>query len=224
MLLTPHEQERLLISYAAELAWRRRGRGLRLNHPEAVAVLCSFVLEAARDGRGVAELMQAGREVLTADDVLPGVAGLLPEVQVEATFPDGTKLVTIHDPIGAGSSAGTADGQAAVRPGQVIPAEGTVTLSPGRPRTRLAVVNTGDRPIQVGSHFHFAQANEALSFDRAAAHGTHLDIPAGTAVRFEPGIERHVDLVPLAGTRVVAGLTLPAPGPLDALPPTAGRT
>ena len=223
MLLTPHEQERLLISYAAELAWRRRGRGLRLNHPEAVAVLCSFVLEAARDGRGVAELMQAGREVLTADDVLPGVAGLLPEVQVEATFPDGTKLVTIHDPIGAGSSAGTPAGRDAVRPGEVLPAEGTVTLSAGRPRTRLTVVNTGDRPIQVGSHFHFAQANATLSFDRAAAHGTHLDIPAGTAVRFEPGIEREVDLVPLAGTRVVAGLTLPAPGPLDALPPTAGR-
>ena len=86
------------------------------------------------------------------------------------------------------------------------------------------MVNTGDRPIQVGSHFHFAQANAALSFDRAAAHGMHLDIPAGTAVRFEPGIEREVDLVPLAGTRVVAGLTLPAPGPLDVPPPTAGTT
>ena len=207
MHLTPHEQERLLISYAAELAWRRRGRGLRLNHPEAVAVLCSFVLEAARDGRGVAELMQAGREVLTADDVLPGVAQLLPEVQIEATFPDGTKLVTIHEPIA---------GAAGVRPGEVIPADGTVELSPGRPRTTLTVVNTGDRPIQVGSHYHFAQANPALEFDRAAAHGTHLDIPAGTAVRFEPGIEREVTLVPLAGTRVVAGLTLPAPGPLDA--------
>ena len=209
MLLTPHEQERLMISYAAELAWRRRGRGLRLNHPEAVAVLCSFVLEAARDGRGVAELMQAGREVLTADDVLPGVAALLPEVQIEATFPDGTKLVTIHEPI-------PATGAAAVTPGEIIPAEGTIELSPGRPRTTLTVVNTGDRPIQVGSHYHFAQANPALEFDRAAAHGTHLDIPAGTAVRFEPGIEREVTLVPLAGTRVVAGLTLPAPGPLDA--------
>ena len=209
MLLTPHEQERLMISYAAELAWRRRGRGLRLNHPEAVAVLCSFVLEAARDGRGVAELMQAGREVLTADDVLPGVAALLPEVQIEATFPDGTKLVTIHEPI-------PATGAAAVTPGEIIPAEGTIELSPGRPRTTLTVVNTGDRPIQIGSHYHFAQANPALEFDRAAAHGTHLDIPAGTAVRFEPGIEREVTLVPLAGTRVVAGLTLPAPGPLDA--------
>ena len=209
MLLTPHEQERLMISYAAELAWRRRGRGLRLNHPEAVAVLCSFVLEAARDGRGVAELMQAGREVLTADDVLPGVAALLPEVQIEATFPDGTKLVTIHEPI-------PVDGGGAVTPGEVVPAAGTIALSPGRPRTTLTVVNTGDRPIQVGSHYHFAQANPALEFDRAAAHGTHLDIPAGTAVRFEPGIEREVTLVPLAGTRVVAGLTLPAPGPLDA--------
>ena len=208
MLLTPHEQERLMISYAAELAWRRRGRGLRLNHPEAVAVLCSFVLEAARDGRGVAELMQAGREVLSADDVLPGVAALLPEVQIEATFPDGTKLVTIHEPIPAGG--------AGVTPGEVIPAAGTIALSPGRPRTTLTVVNTGDRPVQVGSHYHFAQANPALEFDRAAAHGTHLDVPAGTAVRFEPGIEREVTLVPLAGTRVVAGLTLPAPGALDA--------
>ena len=114
-----------------------------------------------------------------------------------------------------------ADGDHVV-PGEVLTADGTVTTSPGRPRTRLRVVNTGDRPVQVGSHFHFAQANEALEFDRAAAHGTHLDVPAGTAVRFEPGIEREVDLVPLAGTRVVAGLTLPAPGALDAPAPTTG--
>ena len=101
-------------------------------------------------------------------------------------------------------------------------ADEPVELNAGRRTATVTVSNTGDRPIQVGSHFHFAQANPALSFDRAAAHGTHLDIPAGTAVRFEPGIEREVDLVPLAGTRVVAGLTVPAPGPLDALPPTAG--
>ena len=99
MFLTPHEQERLLISYAAELAWRRRQRGLRLNHPEAVAVITSFLLEGARDGRRVADLMQAGREVLARDDVLDGVPELLQEVQVEATFPDGTKLVTVHHPI-----------------------------------------------------------------------------------------------------------------------------
>lgn len=99
MRLTPHEQERLLISYAADVAQRRRARGLRLNHPEATAVLSSFLLEGARDGRSVAELMQAGREVLSRDDVMPGVPEMLSEVQVEATFPDGTKLVTVHQPI-----------------------------------------------------------------------------------------------------------------------------
>ena len=99
MQLTPHEQERLMISYAADLAWRRRQRGLRLNHPEAVAVITAFLLEGARDGRRVADLMQAGREVLGRDDVLEGIPEMLAEVQVEATFPDGTKLVTVHDPI-----------------------------------------------------------------------------------------------------------------------------
>ncbi len=100
MRLSPHEQERLLLSYAAELARRRRGRGLKLNHPEAVAIITDHVLEGARDGRTVAELMASGREVLTRDDVLAGVAEMLPDVQVEATFPDGTKLVTVHHPIG----------------------------------------------------------------------------------------------------------------------------
>ena len=99
MHLTPHEQERLLISYAADLAQRRRQRGLRLNHPEAVAVITSFLLEAARDGRTVSDLMEAGRHVLGRDDVLDGVPEMIEEVQVEATFPDGTKLVTVHHPI-----------------------------------------------------------------------------------------------------------------------------
>jgi urease subunit gamma len=97
--LTPHEQERLMLSYAAELAHRRRARGLRLNHPETVAVLASWVLEGARDGRQVADLMAAGRHVLSRDDVMDGVPELVDEVQVEATFPDGTKLVTVHAPI-----------------------------------------------------------------------------------------------------------------------------
>jgi urease subunit gamma len=97
--LSPHEQERLLVSYAAELAERRRQRGLRLNHPESVAILSSFVLEGARDGRTVVDLMEAGRSVLTRADVMDGVPEMLLEVQVEATFPDGTKLVTIHEPI-----------------------------------------------------------------------------------------------------------------------------
>jgi urease gamma subunit len=99
MRLTEHERERLLITLAADVAERRRGRGLTLNHPEAVAILTSFVLEGARDGRTVAELMSAGREVLGRDDVLPGVPEMVDSVQVEATFPDGTKLVTLHRPI-----------------------------------------------------------------------------------------------------------------------------
>jgi urease subunit beta len=93
-----------------------------------------------------------------------------------------------------------------VRPGEVVPGEGAVELNPGRPRTVLTVVNTGDRPVQVGSHYHFAQANDALEFDREAARGHRLDVPAGTAVRFEPGVTREVALVPLAGRAVVPGL------------------
>jgi urease gamma subunit len=99
MRLTEREQERLLITLAADVAERRRGRGLKLNHPEAVAILTSFVLEGARDGSPVAELMSAGREVLRRDDVMPGVPEMIDSVQVEATFPDGTKLVTLHSPI-----------------------------------------------------------------------------------------------------------------------------
>jgi urease subunit gamma len=99
MHLTPHEQERLLVSYAADLAWRRKERGLMLNYPEAIAIIGSFVLEGARDGRSVAELMTAGCEVLSRDDVMPGVPEMIEEVQMEATFPDGTKLVTVHHPI-----------------------------------------------------------------------------------------------------------------------------
>jgi urease gamma subunit len=99
VLLTPHEQERLMVSYAADLARRRRERGLRLNHPEAVAVITAHLMEGARDGRSVAELMASGREVLSRDEVMDGVPEMLHDVQVEATFPDGTKLVTVHSPI-----------------------------------------------------------------------------------------------------------------------------
>lgn len=99
MRLTPHEQEKLLVHVAGQVAEARRARGLKLNHPEAVAILTCFVLEGARDGRTVADLMDAGRRVLTRDEVMDGVADLVDEVQVEATFPDGTKLVTLHGPI-----------------------------------------------------------------------------------------------------------------------------
>jgi urease subunit gamma/beta len=211
--LTPHEQERLLIHTAAVVARSRRARGLRLNHPEAVAVLSAWVLEGARDGRSVADLMEAGRHVLTGTDVMDGVVAMIPEIQVEATFPDGTKLVTLHDPIAPVPAAGSA---AAVVPGEIRGSGGDIEINAGRPVTTLRVEHHGDRPVQVGSHYHFAEANAALQFDRIAARGLRLDVPAGTAVRFEPGIVVDVDLVPFVGARVVAGLRGAVAGPLDA--------
>ena len=206
MHLSPHEQERLLVHTAAQVAWDRRERGHRLNHPEAVAVLTSWVFEAARDGRSVAEIMAAGREVLGADDVMDGVCHLIDELQVEATFPDGTKLVTLHHPVpsGGGSTTGDAGGSRIV-PGEVLVAEEPIVLFEGRELTRMTVVNDGDRPVQVGSHYHFAEANEALRFDRPAATGRRLAVPAGTSVRFEPGVPTTVLLVDLAGEQVAAG-------------------
>lgn len=99
MELTPREKDKLLIFTAALLAERRKARGLKLNYPEAVALISAAVMEGARDGKSVAQLMSAGREVLTRDDVMEGIAEMIPDIQVEATFPDGTKLVTVHQPI-----------------------------------------------------------------------------------------------------------------------------
>ena len=181
----------------AMVARRRLERGVRLNYPEAIALITDFVVEGARDGRSVAELMQAGAHVLSADQVMPGVAEMIHDVQVEATFPDGTKLVTVHEPIRGGSHA--------VVPGEIITEPGDIVMNSGRESITLTVANTGDRPIQVGSHYHFAETNAALSFDREKAHGMRLDIPAGTAVRFEPGQTRDVQLVAYEGNRTVYG-------------------
>jgi urease subunit gamma/beta len=147
--------------------------------------------------------MGAGAELLTENDVMPGVAELIPEVQVEATFPDGTKLVTVHAPIRAVAPAAGADPP--VPTGAVETLEGELALNVGRKTLRLSVKNTGDRPVQVGSHYHFYETNEALQFDREATRGYRLDIPAGTAIRFEPGQERSVELVEYAGQRHVYG-------------------
>lgn len=113
MLISPHETDRLLVHVAADLAWKRRGRGLRLNYPETVAILTAWVYEAARDGRTVVDLMDAGRRVLTTDDVMDGIAEMVDEVQVEATFPDGTKLVTLHHPIQAPGAVPGGEGSGA---------------------------------------------------------------------------------------------------------------
>ena len=197
MNLTPREKDKLLIAMAAEVARRRLARGVKLNYPEAIALITDFVVEGARDGRTVAELMEAGAHVVAPDQVMKGIAAMIPDVQVEATFPDGTKLVTVHAPI-RGAAAGLVPGEVAASPGDI-------TMNAGLAVTELEVANTGDRPIQVGSHYHFAETNPALSFDRAAARGKRLDIVAGTAVRFEPGQTRSVRLVPLGGAREVYG-------------------
>jgi urease subunit gamma/beta len=208
MHLSPKETERLLLHTAAELARKRRARGLKLNYPEARALIADEILEGARDGKSVAELMELGASILTTDDVQPGVATLVGVLQVEGMFPDGQKLVTVHEPIRAGREP--VEGP---EPGELVPADGEIELSPGRETVSLVVSNTGDRPVQVGSHFHFFEVNRALEFDRARAFGMHLDIPSGTAVRFEPGDEREVDLVAFGGERIVHGLNRLTSGP-----------
>jgi urease subunit gamma/beta len=197
MQLTPREKDKLLIAMAAIVARKRLERGVKLNHPEAIALITDTVVEGARDGKSVAELMEAGAHVITADQVMEGVAEMIHDVQVEATFPDGTKLVTVHHPIRGAASEDV--------PGEVKAQAGEIVFNEGAKRVALTVANTGDRPIQVGSHYHFYETNPALSFDREKARGMRLDIAPGTAVRFEPGATREVVLVPLSGKREVYG-------------------
>jgi len=212
MHLAPRDIDKLLLHGAGFLAQKRLARGLRLNYPEAVALLATQLLELIRDGKNVAELMDVGRRILGQRQVLAGVPAMIHEVQVEGTFEDGTKLVTVHDPIvlADGDLALALHGSflpvpdralfashaaAPTVPGALEVAAGEVTLYAGRPLTTIEVTSRGDRPIQVGSHYPFAEANAALEFDRAAAQGKHLAVPAGTAVRFEPGETRSVTLV-----------------------------
>jgi urease subunit gamma/beta len=231
MHLTPHELDKLALHQAGYLAQKRLARGLRLNYPEAVALISTQVMEFIRDGRTVAELMDLGRQLLGRADVMDQVPEMIVEVQVEGTFPDGSKLVTIHHPVAAergnmelalygsflpipvqrgltpaplrGSDPNGTD--FTETPGEIMPADGDIILNEGRDAVQVTVTNRGDRPIQVGSHYHFAQTNRALEFDRAVATGRRLDIPAGTAVRFEPGEVRTVALIEIAGDRIVRG-------------------
>ena len=197
MNLTPREKDKLLIAMAAVVARKRLERGVKLNYPEAVALITDFVVEGARDGRSVADLMEAGAHVITADQVMDGIAEMIHDVQVEATFPDGTKLVTVHHPIRGPASHLT--------PGEFVTADGEIEMNVGRETLTLTVANSGDRPVQVGSHYHFFETNPALKFERARTRGMRLDIPAGAAVRFEPGQSREVRLVAISGKREVYG-------------------
>jgi urease subunit gamma/beta len=233
MHLTPREIDKLVLHQAGFLAQKRLARGVRLNYVESMALIATQLLEFIRDGRSVAELMELGRRFLGRADVLEGVPDMVHEVQVEGTFPDGTKLVTVHNPIVAQSGdmslalygsflpvpteGGRTVGRAValdVPPGTVTSADGEIVLNESRPSVEVRVANKGDRPIQVGSHYHFVETNRALDFDRRAAYGMRLDIPAGTAVRFEPGETKTVRLVAIAGARVIRGGNAWVSGPV----------
>jgi urease subunit gamma/beta len=250
--LTPHEQERLLIHVAADVAGKRRNRGLLLNYPETMALLTVHVFEAARDGKTVSDIMDSGRRVLTRDDVMVGVPEMIKNVQVEATFPDGTKLVTIHDPLPEATQepevypGKVEHPQPARRPECPVDCDDTDSSAccdecadaaswheaiafnedlQGNKKT-IKVRNTSDRPVQVGSHYHFAEVNPGLKVvenpvgtsvpdqplkDCAEAKGRRLNIAAGTSVRFEPGDVCCVELVKIEGdakndTRKIQGL------------------
>ena len=220
MHLSPKEIEKLMLHQAGVLAQKRYARGLALNYVETMALLASQILEFIREGRSVAELMDLGKHMLGQRDVMPGVAAMVHEVQVEGTFPDGTKLVTVHDPIcleegkpelalhGSGltrQSAPPVSDAGPLIPGESIVAEGDLVLNANRKTLSLTILNTGDRPVQVGSHYPFMESNRALRFDRRASYGYRLNIPAGTAVRFEPGESKKVNMVEFAGHKIFKG-------------------
>ncbi|WP_327301099.1 urease subunit gamma [Streptomyces goshikiensis] len=207
MALTPTERDRLLLFTAAELARSRHARGLRLNVPEATALIADTVCEAARDGLRLAAAVALGRSVLGPDDVLPGVADVVTEIMVEAVFEDGTRLAVVSAPFGDVPWDAAA-------PGAVIPASDTVEGP--RPSLTLTVRNTAAVPVSVTSHFHFFEANPRLDFDRAAAYGMRLAVPAGSSTRFEPGESVEVELTAVGGARIAIGFAGLVDGPLDA--------
>jgi urease subunit gamma/beta len=234
MHLSPREIDKLLLHNAGFLAQKRLARGLRLNHPEAVALIATQLLEFIRDGRSVAELMNLGRQFIGRNQVMAGVPAMITEVQVEGTFPDGTKLVTVHHPVASkdGNLALALHGsflpvpdlsvfksepqEADFEPGAYEVQRGELELNAAREAVSLTVTNLGDRPVQVGSHYHFIETNAQLRFDRGKAYGRRLDIPAGAAVRFEPGETRTVRLVDIAGGRVIRGGNNLGDGPVSA--------
>lgn len=221
MHLSPRDIDKLLLHNAGYLAQKRLARGVRLNYPESVALIATQILEFIRDGKRVAECMQLGKQLLGRRQVMPGIPEMIHDVQVEGTFPDGSKLVTVHEPICEengdltlalyGSFLPVPDlslfgaNESEPVPGQYEVTPGQIELNKDREWVTLEVTNTGDRPIQVGSHYHFGETNPELRFDRELAEGKRLDIPAGTAIRFEPGEIKTVTLVRIAGNQKVTG-------------------
>lgn len=189
MKLTPKEQDRLTIFTLAELARKRRARGIKLNHPEAVALICDEVMEEARAGRSYDEVVAHGMQVLTEEDVMEGVAELASTISVEPLFDDGTKLVVLHKPI---RKVRAATQKPVIVSEPALP--GIITINAGKPTITLTVTNTSDHPVQITSHMPFWEINKRMQFDRERARGYHLDIPAGGAIRWEPGETKEVQL------------------------------
>lgn len=197
MRLTPRELDKLMLHYAGELAKKRKERGIKLNYVEAVALISMEIMELAREGKKtVAELMSYGKKILKPSDVMDGVASMMHEVQVEVCFRDGTKLVTVHTPI---------EDNGKFTPGEFILKKDDIVLNEGKEAIEIQVKNNGDRPVQVGSHFHFFEVNKLLSFDREKAYGRRIDIPSGTSVRFEPGESKKVKLIEFGGNKRLFG-------------------
>jgi urease subunit gamma/beta len=198
MRLTAWEEERLLIFTAAELARRHRDRGLRLNAPEAIALICDTVLESARADATYEAVEAAGHAAVGPDDVLPGVRELVDEVRIEVLMGDGTRLIVLLDPIGRPGEAPAADG-----PGAIVPAT-SAPIAAGRSaaETReLVVTSHSTRVIRVSSHYPFHRVNPRLDFDRDAARGYRLDLPAGETERWAPGETKTVRITPFRGDR-----------------------
>lgn len=188
MRLTAWEEERLLIFTAAELARRHRDRGLALNAPEAIALICDAMFEAARAGADYAGVEAAGRDAVRPDEVLPGVAALVSEVRLEVLLDDGVRLIVLLEPLGPAEL----DGPGAVR--QTAAAD--AAAGPVLATIELEVRNTSSRVVRVTSHYPFELVNERLEFDRAAATGHRLDLPSGSTERWAPGETRIVRLIP----------------------------
>jgi urease subunit gamma/beta len=188
--LTPTEEERLRVFAAAELARRSLAHGLKLNAPEAIAVVCDAMHLAARGGASYEDVAAAGRAAITPEDVMDGVADIATEIRLEVLLEEGSRLVVLREPFGPA----TGDGPGGVRFG-----EGDVPLVPERRRITLTVTNSSARPVRVSSHYPFMETNAKLSFDRSAARGFRLDLPAGDSIRWEPGETKDVDLVGYGG-------------------------
>ena len=199
MNLTPTEMERLTIFTVAELARRYKKHGVKLSMPEAQALIADEILLGARQGMSHSELVTYGSNILTADNVEEGVANLIRSISIEVSLEEGTKLVTIFDPIEPNNAEKI--------PGQIYCAKGDVELNKNRKIVKLKVINAGDRSIQVRSHAHFFEVNRVLLFDREKAFGMRLDRPSGGGERFDPGIEKEVSLVAYGGNKFVEGFS-----------------